>query len=367
MTEIILILFLICMVIQVLFHQWVFRGLLSSKKEETDSESLKSVSVIIAARNEATNLPSLIEVLKHQNHPDYEVIIVNDKSTDNTKEVLEQTKIDFTDLQVINIESTPSGWNGKKYALSQGIQAAKNEVLLFTDADCLPKSKAWASEVAIKFQDGTDIVLGFSPYEYRDGWLNRFIQFETLLTGLQYLGLASLGKPYMGVGRNWAIRRDIYDLEFLQSIANITGGDDDLVINRLATKTNTAIITNPSSQTSSKPEESWSSLFRQKTRHLSVGNRYHKKDKTLLAVFTLAFLFGWIFFFSLLVSAINPYLILATFGLRSLSFYSIFARIGRKFDVPSIFWALPVLDLGYSIYYPVVGIRALSTKNIKWK
>lgn len=345
----------------------VFRGLYASKEKTTDWKDIPSVSVIIAARNESKNLPRLIKSLAEQDHTNIEFIIINDRSTDSSELVIEKAIEHQKYFQQININNLPDGWNGKKHALLQGIKAAKNEVLLFTDADCVPKSTQWASLIAAKFETETDIVLGFSPYENRSTWLNQFIQFETLLTGLQYLGLANLGRPYMGVGRNWAVRRNSYDIEYLKSISTIIGGDDDLMINHLATKTNTSTITVPMSQTISVPEESWHDFFKQKIRHLSVGTRYHQKDKTLLAIFTLAFMFGWIFFFSLLVSTINPYFILAAFGLRSLSFYSIFARVGQKFDVPVRFWALLLLDLSYSIYYPVVGLRALSAKNIKWK
>jgi len=367
MTEIILILFLLCLIIQVLFHFLVFRGLYVSKEKTTHSEEIPSVSVIIAARNESKNLPQLIKSLATQEHPQMEVIIINDRSTDESDKVIKKAIEGQKHFQQININSLPDGWTGKKYALLKGIQDAKNEILLFTDADCIPKSSQWATLVAATFDTRIDIVLGFSPYENRATWLNQFIQFETLLTGLQYLGLANLGRPYMGVGRNWAIRKHAYDLEYLKSISDIIGGDDDLMINHLATRTNTSIITAPSSQTISKPTESWNDFFKQKIRHLSVGSHYHQKDKTVLGLFTLAFLFGWIFFFFLLVSTINPYLILATFGLRSLSFYSIFARVGQKFDAPVRFWALLLLDLSYSIYYPVMGLRALSAKNIKWK
>lgn len=367
MTEIILILFLLCLVIQVLFHFLVFRGLYTAEQRTTNTDDLSSVSVIIAARNESQNLLSLIESLTQQDHPNMEVVLINDRSNDDSGQVIKNAIAGKIHFQQIKIDTKPEHWNGKKHALNQGIQAAKNEILLFTDADCIPKSKHWVSLIAGRFEKATDIVLGFSPYEKGSGWLNQFIQFETLFTGLQYLGLAKLGRPYMGVGRNWAIRKSVYDLKYLESISDIMGGDDDLMINHLSTSTNTAIITEPSSQTISKPEETWHNYFKQKIRHLSVGSHYHQKDRTLLGVFTLVFLFGWILFFSLLVSAINPYFILAVFALRSLSFYSIFARIGHKFDAPINFWALPFLDLSYSIYYPVVGLRALSTKNIKWK
>ncbi|MBO3700478.1 glycosyltransferase [Roseivirga sp. E12] len=367
MTEIILVLFLLCMVVQILFHQMVFGKLLSPISEEIKSTQVPSVSIIIAARNESKNLEGLIAAMKDQDHPNFEVIIVNDRSDDNSESVINKAILNLDDFQQVIINALPDGWTGKKYALSQGIQRASNEILLFTDADCLPKSKQWGTIMARAFNESIDIVLGYSPYQEGKSLLNHFIQFETLLTGLQYLGFSAIRRPYMGVGRNWAIRRTAYDLNYLKSMAHVTGGDDDLMINRLATKENTANLTIPSSQTISIPERSWSQYFKQKTRHLSVGVHYHKKDKTLLGVFTLTFLFGWIFFFSLLVSTINPYLILAAFGLRSLSFYSIFARVGQKFGSPIKFWALPVLDLCYSIYYPVVSLRALSTKSIKWK
>ncbi len=367
MMEIILVLFLLCLGIQVIFHQLVFTKLLSSDESLEMKNDIPSVSVIIAAKNESENLPALLKALKSQDHPKMEVIFVNDRSTDQTEQIIKSAMANQKQLQLINISILPAGWTGKKHAIYKGIEVARNEVLLFTDADCIPKSKQWASLMATKFFGPVEIVLGFSPYEKKDGWLNQFIQFETLLTGLQYLSLAKLGKPYMGVGRNWAIKRGAYDLTYLKSMSHITGGDDDLMISHLATNTNTTIITTPSSQTSSKPMMTWQQLLKQKTRHLSVGKYYHKKDRTLLGLFTLSLLFGWIFFFSLLVSAINPYLILTVFGLRSLSFYSIFARVGQKFDIPVKSWALPLMDLSYSIYYPIVGIRALSTKNIEWK
>ncbi|OEK01466.1 hypothetical protein BFP97_08005 [Roseivirga sp. 4D4] len=367
MTEIILVLFSVCLLVQILFHQLVFRKLLQKEDTPEKSSQTPSVSIIIAARNEDENLAKLIRALHDQDHPDLEVIIVNDRSTDNSETIIETSIRNKPHFKQIKIDHLPEGWTGKKHALSLGIQAAKNDILLFTDADCIPKSSQWASLMAGAFKETTAIVLGFSPYQKVAGFLNRFIQFETLLTGLQYLGLSAIGRPYMGVGRNWAIRRNSYDLDYLASMAHIVGGDDDLMINHIATKDNTINITLPSSQTISKPKHTWHEYLTQKIRHLSVGVHYHKKDKTLLGVFTLSFLFGWIFFFSLLVSAINPYFILAAFGLRSLSFYSIFARIGQKFGSPIIFWALPVLDLCYSIYYPVVSLRAISAKSIKWK
>lgn len=365
MTVILLTIFCLLMITQVYFYLMLSKPLLFTKKVVRTERN--SVSVIVAARNERENLLRLLPALAEQNHSDYEVIIVNDRSEDGTSELIHDFKLRHNHFHVIDIQTLPDGWNGKKHAIYKGVAMAKNEVLLFTDADCLPKSNTWISEMSHEFSKETDIVLGFSPYEVQPGFLNDFIQFETLFVGMQYLGFAQRGKPYMGVGRNMAVRRSQYDLSLLDQMSGLTGGDDDLIVNQLANSTNTKVITNPSSQTVSIPETTWRHYFKQKIRHLSVGEHYQKKDRTLLGVFTLSFLLGWIFFFSLLVSAINPYFILTVYALRSLSFYIIFARIGQKLESPVKLWTLPVLDLCYSIYYPLVGIRALLTKNIQWK
>ncbi|MFY0592440.1 glycosyltransferase [Roseivirga sp.] len=327
----------------------------------------KSVSVIIAARNESINVAGLLEKLSQQTHCDFEVIIANDRSEDDTLDILNSYTKKFGHFHHIDVSELPDGWSGKKNAIYQGIKQAKNEVLLFTDADCIPNSNQWISEISNAFNPDIDIVLGLSPYQYRQGFLNKFIQFETLFTAIQFVGFTKMGKPYMGLGRNMAIRRSKYDLSLLESISDHVGGDDDLMVNALSNSKNTIVITSHQSQTQSLPENSWGDYFKQKIRHLSAGKYYQKKDRTLLGLFTLSFLFGWILFFTLLVSALNPYFILTAFALRSLSFYVIFARLGRKLGSPINLWSVPLLDLCYSIYYPIVGLKALLTKNIQWK
>ena len=368
MVTLLLIFFLVCMIIQIGFH-WVVFDKIPRHKDEHHKHTLPSVSVIVAARNEAAHLPSLLESLFLQEYDDFEVIIVNDRSTDDTAKVLDSYSIKDHRLKPIHIAKLPKDWNGKKYALLQAAKLAKNEILLFTDADCLPESKEWIARMAAAFDPNTDIVLGFSPYSSvpQQRLLSEFISFETLMTGIQYFGFALIKKPYMGVGRNLAFRRKAYDLTFLDKISSLTGGDDDLMVNHIATKKNVRVLLTKKSQMRSVPKSSWRAYIVQKVRHLAAGRHYHKKDQTLLGVFTLSFLFGWILLFLLLVSAINPYLILTAFGLRSLSFYTIFARVGQKFDAHFKIWALPFLDLCYSIYYPVVGVKALATKNIQWK
>lgn len=359
MTEAILIFFTFLCLTQVVTHWSVFAKILKHKANVQHPE--KSVSVIVAARNEVENLPALIDSIASQKHSNFELIIVNDRSTDGSKDVLTYYEAIFDWLVVIHIDTLPTGWTGKKHAIRKGMESSSKEVLLFTDADCIADSEDWISKMTLTPED---VTIGYAPYLRRKGFLNQFIQFETLMTGLQYLGFALIGKPYMSVGRNWAIKKTEYPLQFLEEIKSFEGGDDDLVLNHLSS--NIRIAVSLDAQTVSKPKETWSTYFKQKRRHLSVGKHYHQKHQTLLAIYTLCHVVGWFMFLSLLITSFEPYIILIIFGLRSLSFYTIFTSVGRKLGTMPNIWALPLLDLCYSIYYPLVGISAWSAKKIEW-
>lgn len=339
--------------------------LLLGLKESQNSDQLPSVSVIIAARNEAKNLPTLINALSQQAHPQFEVIIINDRSEDDTALLLQEHS-DQSWIKTIHVQSLPAGWNGKKFALYQGIQEASNDILLFTDADCLPYSDHWLDTISSKFDSKTEVVLGYSPYEKGSGFLNALIQFETTLTALQYLGLASAGQPYMSVGRNWAIRRKSYPLEYLEEISHLTGGDDDLVAQQIVSNQNCKISFCKESQTYSQAEKTWSGLIRQKTRHMHVGQYYSKKSKTLVGLFSFSYAISWLIFLVLIISQ-QWSTALLIYGIRSLSFYITFIRLGQKLDTNLSKWALPIVDFCYPLWYTYLGIRSLAAKQIEWK
>lgn len=358
-------LFILTMALQLGYH-WVILRRLAFGSPKPLEPHYPTVSVVIAARNEEANLPALLTSLLQQQNDAFEVIVVNDRSTDGTAEILEDYSTRFSQLKVIQVSTLPTGWTGKKHAVHIGIQAANHEIILLTDADCIPESENWVSKMTEHFSPDTDIVLGFSPYLKAPSALNQFIQFETLHTAFQYLSYALAGYPYMGVGRNLAYRKALFTKTGFDGDEKYTGGDDDIFVNRHAHGGNTSVVLSPESHTVSIPQTSWLAYFRQKIRHLSAGKRYHKKDQTRLGIFSLATLVGWILFIYLLPVAENKALILVPFAVRSLSFYSIFTRSGQKLKVKLAYWALPLFDLCYTISYPVVGLIALTAKRIKW-
>jgi glycosyltransferase involved in cell wall biosynthesis len=361
METTLLIIFVILVLLQVLIMAWLLAGIRQPKK----NSRAHAVSVVIAARNEAQHLKPLITSLMQQDHPNFEVVLVNDRSTDETAEILSSFE-HMPQLKYITIDELPPDWTGKKYALKRGIQEAQNEVLLFTDADCLPIGKGWIRNMTAEIDEQTDVVVGYSKYQFQQGMLNQCIQFDTLMTALQYLGLTGRKRPYMVVGRNWAIKKAVYPIDRLQSISNIVGGDDDLMAQFICNQKNTKMALDSAAFTVSTPEKSWQAFIKQKTRHLSVGVKYSTQIKTILAVLPLLSGGIWIAFLLLLFSG-SWKLALLIFGIRSLSIYIIFKRLGQKLETDYTTWALPIVELCYPFWNAFLGIRSLSTKHIEWK
>src|SRR5690349_11485174 len=165
---------------------------------------------------------------------------------------------------MVHVNRLPAHVNAKKYAITLGIKAAKFEWLLFTDADCRPGDQ-WVRSMSSQFNNETSFVLGFSPYVKMLGVLNAFIRFETIITAIQYISFTLLGRPYMGVGRNLAYRRSIFlDGKGFNNFLNVTGGDDDLLVNQHATATNTVVHVDENALVYSKPKLTWSTFFNQK-------------------------------------------------------------------------------------------------------
>ena len=200
------------------------------------------------------------------------------------------------------------------------------------------------------------------------GLLNAFIRFETLVTGIQYISFALLGIPFMGVGRNLAYRRSLFlGAKGFNNILAVTGGDDDLFVNRHARGGNVAVSTATSSQMLSIPESSWKAFSRQKVRHLSVGKRYRLGHRILLGLFTVSWLLTWFVGIPLAYFAGNDYIVASLLGLRilfvTLTIQISARRLGQWFEI----WLVPLLDFIYAFYYLVTGLRALVTKKVRWK
>jgi cellulose synthase/poly-beta-1,6-N-acetylglucosamine synthase-like glycosyltransferase len=338
------------------------------KKNATKDSSSPPVSILVCAHDEEENLRQLIPMLLQQNYGEFEVIVINDRSNDNTYDyLLEITRADAR-IRMVNVERIPPHVNGKKYSMTLGIKAAKYDWLLLTDADCRPEGPNWISSMSSAFQENTQFVIGFSPYQKTVGFLNLFIRFETLLTALQYISFGLLKNPYMAVGRNMAYRKSFFLAEKgYNHFMNVTGGDDDLYVNQHATSENTRVILGRDATIHSIAETTWASFFRQKKRHLSVGKYYKFKHRFWLGLFLITWILSWWMLAPAALLSGMHYWVIGAMVLRiitlMLTFQTGLKRLDHKFEL----WMVPFLDFLFSIYYLTTGLVTLGTKKVRWK
>lgn len=276
--------FMLAFLIQMGIYLFVYLRLWIYKPGKGES-STPGITVIVCAKNEAANLQKNLPKILQQDYPEFEVVVVNDSSTDNSEQVLMDLVSHFKQLRYTSIPPNDTVMRGKKLAVTIGIKSAKYDHVLLTDADCYPVSDRWLKRMASGFSGDKKIVLGYGGYETKRGLLNKLIRYETTFTAIQYLSYAIKGKPYMGVGRNLAYEKELFfENKGFARHYHLLSGDDDLFVNENATGQNCAVEFSPESHTLSLPESTYGSWIKQKKRHLSVGGHYRTVSRVRLAM-----------------------------------------------------------------------------------
>ena len=364
---IVFIIFIACTIKQLLFYWGIFSRL-AFFREKKKIIKKQPVSVVLCAKNEYYNLKKNLQVILEQDYFDFEVVVVNDSSNDESIDLLNELSTKYQNLKIVDIKQNLNFFSGKKFPLSLGIKSAKNELILLTDADCKPSSKNWISKMVSNFGNKTEIVLGYGPYYKRKDFLNKLIRFDTLHIAIQYLSFSMCGLTYMGVGRNLAYRKSLfYKSKGFISHYKIKSGDDDLFINRVANKNNTQIEIDPETFTFSEAEKTFSGWIKQKKRHLSTGKYYKKKFLFFLENFSLSQSLFYPTFIILLCFNYNIYFILSLFIIRLLSQLFILKKCMNKLNEKKLLVLSPFLELILIILNPFLLLSNLFVKQNKWK
>ena len=366
--EIIFILLCSITAIQIFYYLFFFSRLAFFKNTTKDITQTHPVSVIICARDEAANLAkNLPGSLVQAYSTTHEIIVVNDNSFDDSKYLLEEFERDFKHLKIVELKQEAKMIPGKKFPLSIGIKTAKYEIVLLTDADCVPSSELWIEKIQESYDDSTEIVLGYGAYHKKKGLLNRLIRWETFHTALQYLSYALAGKPYMGVGRNLSYKKVIFFRhKGFSSFNHISSGDDDLFINIAATKNNTKINISPEAFTLSDSPSNWNQWIKQKRRHYSTAKYYKPLHKFLLGLYSLSHFL----FFPILITAIVFYnwkLSLLVFFIRFIIQIIILYPSMKKLNEKDLFPFFILLDLWMFFYYFIFSITLILKPRTSWK
>lgn len=378
LTEIFFIVFSVAAIVQFFYILVIFgRASLfhSTKPTKVQGENYEGVTVVIAARNEKDNLAKLIPIICNQNYPNFDVMVINDRSNDGSKGLLEELMSEHPKLRTVTVKYTPEHVTSKKYALTLGIKVVKNDVLLLTDADCIPQSEDWIQLMTAPVRNhGKSFALGISPYRIKKGLLNHWIQFETIWTALLYASFTLWKAPFMGVGRNLCYRKSFFmENKAFKGMWQVEGGDDDLFVNKYANSKNTEIVIDPRSITLSEPKDNWKDYYTQKKRHFHAGKYYKGTDKQKIGIYASTHLTFWLLGLSLMIySGINQNwehfgVILGIITIRSILLTSVFTSARKKLTgINKLFWT-GTFDLLYIGYFWILGTIGYQSRKVRWK
>lgn len=358
---IVLILFAFSTATQLFYYIYFYLAVSQHKHSARNSEK-KPVSVIICARNEAENLTNFLPAVLEQDYPDFEVIVVNDCSEDNSSDVLGKFLKKYPHLKVSILNRDIKFTHNKKFAQFIGIKAAVNDILLFTDADCRPESDKWIESMTSNFEEDTDFVIGYGGFFPGRGILNKYIRYETMTIALQYFGMTLRGFPYMGVGRNLAYRRSVFfKNNGFGSHNHLISGDDDLFVNKNANTQNSRVELRDIAHTMSVPSAKWREWFIRKQRHLTTSQYYKPGDKFRLITEPASRVIFYTSFVILLLKLFLWQAVLAVFGIRLIAQSVIFKKGQKKFKEKG----LTAYSLIFDIFSPVINSVVYLSNIIK--
>lgn len=366
--QVIFYIFIFFFSIQILYYFFIF-GRFSFTNTTIKKSSFPAISLLICARNEAENLSNNLPLFINQDYPNFELVLVNDSSSDDTLEIMEEFQEKYPELiKIINVQENEKFWGNKKYALTLGIKGAKHEHLLFSDADCKPVSKMWIQEMSSQFSENTSIILGYGAYDkIKNSFLNKLIRFETLMTAIQYFSYAKIGLPYMGVGRNLSYTKTLFfNANGFSNHMHLKSGDDDLFINKNATSQNYALQFTKNSFTTSIPKTSIKKWVLQKRRHVSTATHYKLIHKILLSLYFISQLSFWVSAILLFSFTFLWKIVLGIVLFRIGIVYLIIAKSAQKLSEKDLVIWTPFLEIFLILIQLFIFIKNLVSKPTHW-
>lgn len=350
------------------FYSVVVLGLLLGFRRITYKPSTAAplVSVIVAARNEAENIGNLLNCLVRQDYDNLEILIVNDRSKDQTAPIVQQFQVNHPKIRLLNVTSVLPGMPYKKNALAQGIAASTGAILCFTDADCLPPAR-WVSSMVSAFGEDVGLVAGYSPYSATStlqptaspfvSLLHRFIEYEELKGAIWSAGSIGLKKGWLCTGRSLAYRREVYDeVGGFEKIKESVSGDDDLYLQLVRRDTSWDIryVTSLQSFVPTVPPPTLADFVRQRTRHFSAGKFFPPSMKAFFLLFHTSNLLMFVafvasFFMNNHITLVIPYLC------KCIVDAIMFTVAAPKFGQTSFGPSFLLMEMLYVIYNSCVG------------
>lgn len=326
----------------------IFLGLAFSKSRKPKLEEKQlPISVLVYIKNNAKQLNSSLKAILEQDYPDFELVLINDYSSDNSLELLEAFKIEHPKLpiHICDVKENQNFYGCKKYALFLGIKNATYEHLLFTDANSKPSSKHWIQEMSKGFQKEKQLILGYSTYSKRKGLFNLLLRFDSLLNTINSLSFANARMTYMGVGRNLAFTHKAYDANYgFISHVRIPYGEDDLFINEVATKANTSLVWSKDAHIETEALQDMKAWSYQHKQRAHTFKYYKTRHKLILSGYFISRLLFWL-------CAIASFFLLSwqlatsLIGIRILIQYLCIGILAYKLNASKLILFIPWLEV----------------------
>jgi len=350
-----------------LFFVVLVYGRLAFFKPKESKEEFHPISVIIAARNESDNLYENLPLILQQDYPQFEVIVVNNQSVDDSMYLLSAYQQQYPHLHVIDVAKSKHLLPGKKLPITLGVKGAKYEHLLLTDADCKPSSNQWIKQMSSNFGAEKEIVLGYAPYEKKKGFLNAIVRFDAAWIGVQYLSMSLAGNPYMGVGRNLAYTKSLFErIRGFKSHYSLPSGDDDLFIQQAAQNKNHAICIHTDAYCLSPAPIDWSSYIRQKSRHYSASEHYKVIKKALLGIYPFTLLLLLISFVLLCTNTEFHWVSSGVFFSVIMLKWWIIGRCLSKLNERRFAFTFLLWDIFFVVFTPLLYFTSERKDNKRW-
>ncbi len=346
-------------------------ALFRKKQQDTDTvpdADLPAVSVVMIATNNANMLSSHLTFLLEQNYPNFEVVVVDYLSTDDTQYVLRVASTSYKHFKMLRMGNDINLFHGKKYPLSLGIRSAKNDIIVLTEPQCVPCSKNWLREIAKKYRnDDTQIVLGYTNVISGNTLLGWLQQYENLVYHCGIFQNAIMGHPSTGCGLNLSHRKSFFfsRIAFINNYME-SDGADDMFVHQNATKHNTSVVLSNDSFVNADAQSSfydWHLVRRHRIATYSHHRSIHKFRSIIYPLSILLFYVSCILmFFSPVISWILPVaLLVCKITWQIVSLY----KASQRFQTAPVYWCSPLFELYFLLANTILPLTPLYARKGK--